>query len=98
MRIESEEHKTAFEIPDEPTVRQQLRYDAAWELSDLAGTFEKLWIGLSAIVIDWQSEIVPECRPSILDELKSPEAAACIRWAGLETFAHMRQIEDVPKN
>ena len=97
MKFVNAELKTTFEIPDAPTVRQNMRYDSVVELNlDKAQLYERLWGGVVAIAENWQSEHVQLSQD--VDVAASPQAVAVIKWAGLMLFSFMQQVKDIDPN
>jgi hypothetical protein len=96
MKFENAELKTHFEVPDRPTVRQQLAYYAARSEVD-TNRLESGWYGAQAIITSWQSEIMPDMKAD-LESLTNPSQTRLILWAGVEVFKHFSALEDVPKN
>jgi hypothetical protein len=96
MKFANEELKTTFEVPDRPTVRQQLAYYAARSDYD-TNRLESGWYGARALMQNWQSEIMPDMMTD-LESLTNPSQTRLILWAGVEVFKFFMALEDMPKN
>jgi len=95
--LEFEQGKTSFNVPDEPTVRQILRYDSVIESKAELELYERLWAGCCVIAQDWKSDKV-ELSADALDQKLSADALEIIKWASLAAFSYVLQIKKVPKN
>ena len=96
MKFEHESG-TTFEVPDRPTVRQQLEY-----LGATAGVVDnkyliRFWIGALEVITDWKSETLPDVKAS-LDDMTDAAQTDLIIWAGLKVREHMSGLEKIPKN
>lgn len=98
MLFESQELKTSFTIPDEPTYREQLRYESAAHFHPELPTYERLWLGVCALAKDWKSEIVSDASEKVLDEKSVPQGIEVMKWAGLAVWSFVWSLKDVPKN
>jgi len=96
MRYENRELHVSFELPDRPTVRQQLRWRGETVSMPGAELFEKLWAGARQLITAWECDAVGI--DADLDALTDPAAAQIVEWVGLQVFTHMRALEDLPKN
>lgn len=99
MKIENEELETTFELPDAPTMRQMLRYQSERDFRAGESTYERLWAAAcnSGIVTGWKSVPVPELSMSVLEAEANDDTGRqmdVVKWVGLATFSHMRQIEE----
>lgn len=97
MKIEHDEGKAVFEVPDKPTVRQQLAYFGATAGAPDGNYLIRFWMGARELITNWKSDIMPDIEAS-LDELTSPEATDIIIWAGIKVRTHMNSLEEIPKN
>ena len=96
MDFENQELETSFSVPDEPTVRQRLRYDSAVELFGEFDLYERLWNGVRALGGDWESPHVQLDQD--MNDAASDDAINVIKWAGIVLFSHMQAEKEIPKN
>lgn len=96
MKYESEELDVSFEIPDKPTVRQQLAYKAA--LATGGDWISRGWAGFLAIMQDWQCAKVPDVLALDMDKETDPDIADIVIFVSGKTINHMSELERVPKN
>ena len=86
-----------FEVPDNPTVFQIVKYDSKrYELSDLP-TLLLLWEMAKTLITEWESEALPEMDAD-LSEMTDPRAARVIEWASNLVANHRRNLDLIPKN
>lgn len=101
-RFENEELGVSFTLPDEPTVRQQLRWRNARMrrgFSDPGATvYEVVWEDILPLVGEWACEIAPRPEEIDLDTATDPLIADLVTWVGLRVFTHFEKVEAVPKN
>jgi hypothetical protein len=95
MEFEHPEYKTTFELPDKPTVRQMLEYEAEIERPGVA-MYERLWPAAKKLIQNWKSEATQ--LDVDIDGEYTPEAVAVIKWASLAVFSWNLQLKEVPKN
>jgi hypothetical protein len=86
-----------FEIPDRPTVRQQLMFFGAASGVNPNDAMLRYWEGAKVLISKWESKVIPDYKIS-LDDMTDPTQAQIIIWAGLEVLKFMNQLEDIPKN
>lgn len=98
MLFENAELKTTFEVPDAPTYRDVLRYDAAVEMRPGEETYLRLWAGVCNLAQNWKSEIVPELSAAILDQPLDPLGLQVIKWANMQVWSYIWELKQVPKN
>lgn len=97
MKFESDDLKTTFEVPDKPTYRDMMRYDATeWRIG--SEIYERLWLGVCAVAQNWQSELIPEATPTVFEQDFDPQAYEVIKWAGLAVFSWAQKAKELPKN
>lgn len=96
MIYEREDGKCSLEVPDRPTVRQQLNY-----FSTIGGTegnyLLRWWVGAQSLITDWKCEALPDHKTD-LDKITDPTQTDVIIWAGLKVREHMNALEDLSKN
>lgn len=95
MKFEREE--CTFEIPDRPTVRQQLLYFGAAGGVDKNDAMLRYWEGAKQLIQKWDCKVMPDYKIS-LDDLTDTSPTQIIIWAGLEVLQFMNKLEDIPKN
>ena len=97
MEFVNEKPPVRFTIPDEPTVRQQLAWQAAnTSLRGGDNYLERAWRAAGALIDEWECEIVAP--GDDLDEITNPKATQVIIFVVNETLAHMLALDEVPKN
>lgn len=97
MKIENTELGYTCNVPDRPTVRQQLAFFAL--VGDARGRdkFERYWEGAKAIVTEWQCPALPDTDID-LDEISNPVQARIVLSVGLRILTYMNTLEDIPPN
>ena len=86
-----------FEVPDNPTVFQIVKYDSKrYELSDLPALI-LLWEMAKTLITEWESEALPEMDAD-LGEVTDPRAARIVEWASNLVSNHRRSLDLIPKN
>jgi hypothetical protein len=95
MRYEKD--GTSFEVPDKPTVRQQMAYMGAAVGRMDAHFLIKLWEGAKEIVTYWKCDLMPDMRTDI-DTISDPAIVDVLIWVCLTTQTHMQKLERIPKN
>jgi hypothetical protein len=97
MRFEKDDKKCVLEVPDRPTVRQQMIYmGKASGLAD--GTYPlRFWEGAKTLILLWECEAFPDYTVD-LDSVSDPTVSDILIWAGLRVWEHMANLEDLPKN
>lgn len=96
MRYEYQDGKCSFEIPDQPTVRQQMQYFGA------IGSFDenyllRWWHGARLLIQSWQCEAFPD-KDADLDSVTNPAVTDMLIWASLRVREHMNSLEKLEKN
>lgn len=86
-----------FEIPDRPTVRQQILYFGAATGLERIDSMLRYWEGAKQLIQKWECEVMPDYKIS-LDELTDPTQAQIVMWAGLQVVQYMNGLDDIPKN
>lgn len=97
MKFERDEPKCSFEIPDRPTVRQQLEYFSATAGAAGNQMLIRFWAGALQLVTKWECEALPDYKTG-LDDMTDPKQADIIIWAGIQVKNFMSTLDDVPKN
>lgn len=97
MKFERDEPKCSFEIPDRPTVRQQLEYFSATAGTAGNQMLVRFWAGAMQLLSNWKCEVMPDHKTNI-DELTNPSQTSVIIWAGLQVKGYMDALDDIPKN
>jgi hypothetical protein len=97
MKYTNDQLGCSFDLPDRPTVRQQLVYwDAIRADSTEEPTLIRLWAGVAKLADNWDCAALPD--PSVsLDDLDNPSQTQVVTWAGLKAFGHFNALEDLPK-
>ena len=86
-----------FEVPDNPTVFQIVKFDSKrYELSDLPALI-LLWEMAKTLITEWESEALPEMDTD-LGEVTDPRAARVIEWAANLVANHRSSLDLIPKN
>lgn len=87
-----------FTVPEKPTVRQQLEYLGGASIYNEADRFVQWWEGATALIDDWECELLPNLEEIDLDKLHDPKAATIITWASMKCRMHMNALDETPKN
>lgn len=87
----------SFDVPDRPTVRQQLAWFGEVQEAQGKETFARYWEGAKTVMENWQCEALPDPQVS-LDAMDNPSQARIVMWVGGVVMLHMAKLEDVPKN
>jgi hypothetical protein len=87
-----------FTIPDEPTIRQIMRYDSEVESRQGLSLYERLWAGVCAIAQDFTSDTGLELSVDVLDNPLDQASYENIKWASLAVFSYILDKKQVPKN
>jgi hypothetical protein len=96
MRFERDDKKCSFEIPDRPTVKQQLIYmGKASGVND--GYPLRFWNAAKDLIKDWKCDIFQDYNTD-LDTIDNPNITDILVWAGLQVWTHMVGLEELPKN
>lgn len=88
-----------MEIPDELTVRMQLKFEDACLKRDEGGEDERylhIWSALPVIVSAWECPHIE--LGADLDTVTSPKAARAVKWACVTAWGHVADLGNVPKN
>lgn len=96
-RFEHETLKTVFTVPAEPTVMEQLAFYGETAFADRKLMFMRYWEGARAVILSWQSEIMPDVNTD-LAAVKNPQIGQIVRWAGMAVANHMASLEEVDPN
>ena len=86
-----------FEVPDRPTVRQQLEYFSATAGTAGNQMLVRFWMGAREVITNWECEALPDIKVD-LDDLTDPTQTDIIIWAGLQVKTHFNSLEDLPPN
>ena len=94
----NEHPRCRFTIPDRPTVRQQLAYNAiVFSGNEELPSIELQWQGALSMIDEWECELLPD--PHVdLDTVDNPGIVKVIYWAVPLVTLHVVGLEDVPKN
>ena len=87
----------AFDLPDNPTARQVLRYDSMLIEQRDEPALVTLWECARTVISDWQSEYVPTVDAG-LDDLTGIHAAQAVEWAATQVSLWRTALNEVPKN
>lgn len=95
--MEFKREDCSFNIPDRPTVRQQMGYMG--KISGLGDGLYPLrfWEGAKHLLTDWKCEAIPD-KDIDLDAVDSPKITDILIWAGLAVWDYMQKLEELPKN
>ena len=96
MEFKRENPSARFSVPDKITVRQQLQYFSEARSADRP-VFERLWVGASLLITDWECEIMPDYKIS-LDDISDPNVTDVLIWAGLAVMRHIDSLDNISKN
>lgn len=98
MEFHLEKPKCTFEVPDKPTVRQQLGYFSASATIDGDKFLENAWTAAKSMIIapSWKCEVMP--LDADLDKVTDPRATEVILWAGMKVREYMNGLDQLPKN
>ena len=86
-----------FEIPDRPTVRQQLLFFGAASGLDRTDSILRYWEGAKQLIQKWECKAIPDYKIS-LDDMSGTDQTQIIIWAGLQVLHFMNGLDDIPKN
>jgi len=89
-----------FTLPDSITVRQQLQYRGrAFNAGLLTeDVYVRHWVGMLALLGEWECELVPDPKQLDLDTSTDPRVADIVFWVSNMAANHMVELESVPKN
>jgi len=85
-----------FNIPDRPTVRQQMEYFSATAGAGGKDLIFRYWLGARVLILDWACEAVAV--DANLDEVSNPEQTEVLIWASMKVKTFMDALENIPKN
>lgn len=94
---ESDTFKVSFDLPDNPTARQVLRYDSMLIEQRDEPALVTLWECARTVITNWQSEFIPSIETG-LDELTGIHAAQAVEWAATQVSMWRASLNEVPKN
>lgn len=98
MVYESEELGIKFSLPDELTVREQLKYNERVLLAEDKDLYSRFWWGILPLLQEWECALIPEPGEIDLDTETDPRIARIVTFVGNAAAGHMTNLEDVPKN
>ncbi len=99
-RIELEDFKTSFKLPDVITARMLLAYQGCVVQSRGSELFAiRRWEAVNRIglIEDWQSELWPDLSKDIL-ESDNLQVAELVLAANNAIFAKIQELQTTPKN
>ena len=97
-RFENAELEVAFSLPDNPTVRQQMRWKAQVAFAeDAAEVYEVMWERCFNLVEDWESDLIPEPGEVDLDTETDTRVAEAVMWVAGQIWAHMNGLDEIEK-
>ena len=108
--FENERIGVSFTLPDEITVREQLRYKIAmwirWEAQpdkdpsewNELEFYDRAWRAAKTVVKDWECEAIPDLDDFDMAESTDPKAANVVFWTCNAVSGHMNGLGQVPKN
>jgi hypothetical protein len=97
MKFDNEKLGCSFEIPDKPTVRQQLAYNWIIATENEADGMGKHWRAAQPLITGWKCETLPDVKVN-LDTVTDTAITTIISWAALSVFQRMTSLEDIPPN
>lgn len=97
MKYENERLGCSFEVPDRPTVRQQLEWYGEMAQAKGKDQFVRHWEAAKTLISGWECAALPDPKAS-LDQMTNPSQTQVVIWAGTQVLMHMNRLEDVPKN
>ena len=94
---EQPELGVSFDLPDEPSVFEIIRYDSTrLERSDEPAILI-LWECIKPLVTNWTCEDMPDVTVS-LTKVKSLKAAQSVEWAAFRGSEWRLGLDNIPKN
>ncbi len=91
------EYGLTFEVPDEPSVMDLLRFDSA-RVDAMGGqAYLSLWEMAKTVITKWECEIFPDHRAD-LNKINDPRVARMIEAAGVQVSRWRRMLDETPKN
>jgi len=101
MEFKNERLKTSFRLPEPFTVRDHDEWEEARSEAMLAGAKSNLtvnWLSATAIIKDWQSEIIPDVVFTLQETQElSNEQIAVVSWVGTVVIGYVVGLLTVPK-
>ena len=97
MEYKNEKLGCSFELPDRPTVRQQLAFYSTLRQWKEDPPEVQCWEAGKKILTHWECAALPDPLTS-LDEMTNPTQVRVITWAGWTLFGHFNKLEDLDPN
>ena len=63
-----------------------------------ASFYEQGWAAICAVAENWKSDVVPDLKFDVLDEVDNPRAADVVEFACLNFWTYYTDFMQVPKN
>ena len=95
--MEFKRENCTFTIPDEPNVKQQLRWLACVSGVEEDERLVRFWNGAKILIQTWESADMPDYKVD-LEKVNSRAIRELVSWAGLEVLTFMNALEETPKN
>ena len=90
--------KVRFALPEKPTVRQQLAFQAG-QFSQLAeGGYMQNFAGALAVMTGWECAALPDPHALDIDKETSKAITDIVVFVAARTHGHFESLESVPKN
>lgn len=99
MQYKNDVLSAQFTVPDQITVRQQLRYASTLVGNEKEALAEKYFDAAKILVQDWQCERWPDIHKINIDIDTDPALADLIFWVAFTCVRkHVENLESLPKN
>jgi hypothetical protein len=96
MELKNDALQARIVVPDHPTVRQVLAYDAELSVNTERSWYERLWDAGKKLTTELESPAIS--METSLDDPASTQVVDTLKWAGLAIFTFRSELEDLPKN
>lgn len=106
IKFDHPEHDVKFELPEKPTIRQLLKYDA-FELNGRQSLYPRLWDAAQCVIQDWHCELTPETAEleekeqiqlvyvgMSLDDVATEKQLDIIKWATLAAWSWRLKLKE----
>lgn len=87
--------KVSFDIPDRPTVRQQMAYYSEATGVTSRAHLERLWLGTRTLIVNWECELFQF--DVDLDTVDDPRIMDIMLWAAVRVRDHLNKLGELPK-
>lgn len=94
---ENQELGVSFDLPDDPSAMQIIRYDS--ERIERTGepVLLILWGCVKPLITNWACDVLPDLNTP-LDKVKSLQAAQAVEWSAFRGFEWRTELDTVSKN